>query len=316
VEEDPQIDPNNFFNLYTYCANNPLVLTDPAGERAIMEAHGLNSSATIWNKLNKKFKKHGDVVSGGSIDISKIDDLMNNFGFNNEGLFTDDEWNEIQNYLTNGHATVYRKQDALKEYVRDKIIELDKQGVDATIAVNFVNNQGDFREQGLELYKAINFVSCHNSVDVVAHSMGALATASYISGVNYIHNIDKFVALGPPYKGSYWAYIGSPLGKIMPGNLHQRGPAYDLLKPTSSGVKELQSAWNTHYELFGVQAFSLIPTVGDLVVTPNSAWSLKGMHIGMPFTIHHYEPTNFAQTVYDTLGNDTSSGHKSISYPN
>jgi hypothetical protein len=273
VEEDPQIDPNNFFNLYSYCANNPLVLTDPTGERAIMEAHGLNSSARMWKKFNKGIKKHGDIITGGSIDIKKMNDLTSNFGFTNEGLFNDDEWNGLQNYLANGNATVYRKQDVLKEYVRDKIIGLDKQGVDATIAVNFVNNQGDFREQGAELYKAINFVSPHKSVDVVAHSMGSLATASYISGisgVSYGHNIDKFVAIGAPFKGSSLAYPGFILGKmfkILPNiwpikAFRERGPAYYLLQPTSVGIKELQNAWNSNYNSFGVQAYSLIPFFG------------------------------------------------------
>jgi hypothetical protein len=109
VEEDPQIDPNNFLNLYAYCANNPLVITDPSGEKAIMEAHGLNSNARMWNKFNKGLKKHEDIVTGGSIDIKKMDDLTSNFGFNNEGLFADDEWSGIQSYLANGNATVYRK---------------------------------------------------------------------------------------------------------------------------------------------------------------------------------------------------------------
>jgi RHS repeat-associated protein len=287
VEEDPRIDPNNFLNLYDYCANNPLVLTDPTEEKAIMEAHGLNSSNKMWKKFNKGLKKHDDIITGGSIDIKEIDDLANNFGFENEGLFADDEWNEIQNYLANGHATVYRKQDVLKEYVRNKIIEFDKQGMDVTIAVNFVNNQGDFREQGAELYKAINFVSPHNSVDVVGHSMGALAIASYISGISgvrYEHNIDKFVAIGAPFKGSIWANVANLLGPILPFAFHERGPAYECLSVNSAAIKELQSAWNSNYQSFGVQAYSLIPIFGDTIVSPWSAWSLQGVtKVAMPF---------------------------------
>jgi hypothetical protein len=252
-----------------------------------MEAHGLNSSARMWKKFNKGIKKHGDIITGGSIDIKKMNDLTSNFGFTNEGLFNDDEWNGLQNYLANGNATVYRKQDVLKEYVRDKIIELDEQGVDATIAVNFVNNQGDFREQGSELYKAINFVSPHKSVDVVAHSMGSLATASYISGIsgiNYIHNIDKFVAIGAPFGGSLWANVANLLAPILPFNLHEKGPAYECLSVNSAATKELQSAWNSNYQSFGVQAYSLIPILGDVVVSPWSAWSLQGVtKVAMPF---------------------------------
>lgn len=45
-------------------------------------------------------------------------------------------------------------------------------------------------------------------VDVIGHSMGCLATASYIagiSGVPYGNDIDQFVALGAPFGSNIFA---------------------------------------------------------------------------------------------------------------
>ena len=50
------------------------------------------------------------------------------------------------------------------------------------------------------------------------------------------------------------------------------------MSKNSAATKELRSAWNSNYESFGVQAFSLLPAFGDMVVSPKSAWCLEGVN--------------------------------------
>jgi hypothetical protein len=287
-----------------------------------MEAHGLNSSAKMWKKMNKKLAELGDIENGGYIDMKEINDPGKNFGFHNDGLFDDDEWSNIKNTINDSKISAEMKQQYMKSMIGTRIAQLDKEGIDVTVAVNFSNNQGDFREQGAELKAAIDFVNqAGSSVDVVAHSMGSLATASYISGISgvqYGRDIDKFVALGPPFKGSILAYPGTLLGKIIPFKpFHEKGPAYHLLQPTSFGIRQLQSAWNNNYEKFGVKAYSLIPGIGDTVVGSSSAWSLNGFSkLDMPFTVHTRESGNkyFQQATYNILKYCSPYDYKPINF--
>lgn len=102
--------------------------------------------------------------------------------------------------------------------------------------------------------------------------MGGLAIASYvsgISGVEYEKDINKFIALGSPFKGSSWA-------NLTPEMLQRLGPAYNNLKPGSEAINELQSAWSQNYKSLGVDFYSLQSKPWDGVVSWSSSTSLKG----------------------------------------
>jgi len=308
ISEDPAKDENNP-NLFVYCRNNPIIFTDLSGLKAIMEAHGLNSNKDMWDNLNEELAKKGDVKNGGYIDMKEAEksDPNNNFGFHNEGLFNKKEMEKIRQVMENSDLTPEQKKDYLRGQIQSKIATLDKNEIDVMIAVNFSNNQDDFRKQGAELKEAIDFVNPEGmKVDVLAHSMGSLATASYIagiSGVNFEHDIDQFIALGPPFAGNGPANFARGLngGMILP-SIH--GSAYRNLKKGSPAIKQLQEAWNNNWSSYGVQAYALQSSSGDGIVSPGSSFSLKGITpVIMPYQLHTLQADDryWQEKVYNLL---------------
>lgn len=321
-------------NWYTYTKNNPIILIDPTGLKAALEVHGLNSSASMWEQLNEFLLKQGKYQMGGNISIDK----ESNLSFQNKGLFKVKEWQDIEEEMKG--MTVEQQMNHLKEKIKIRVSEFDKQGKDVLFTIEYAggegdySNQGDFRKQGAKLKEAIDLVNPEGQkVDVIGHSMGALATASYISGISgveYEKDINKFIAVGAPFKGCSLAKLAYDIkGKIdinvpsieqiynswlsknpwwpgvdanplvdtsIPAPRAEYGPAYALLMPNSEGIKQLQDAWNRNYQSFGVNFYSMQGIFGDGVVSRGSSTSLKGSNNIMMerFSFH----TNQANNLY------------------
>ena len=268
-------------------------------------AHGLNSGAmNEWEEMAAYLGDTKDFRIGGVINSGE--EFVNN---ENRGLFTSIEWDRIQNELK-GEGVC--KKTYMQTMIQAKVAELDEQDIDVLFMMNFSNNQGDFREQGAELKKGIDLVNPDGmKANVVAHSMGSLATASYIagiSGVEYSNDIDKFIAIGAPFSGSSGSNIvdktgGWPLPRA-------KGPAYSNLRPGSEAINELQTTWNKNFgsqnKPFGVDFYSLQSMIGDGVVSWSSSTSLSGsLNIDMPFAFHTKQTKNinYQRQTYDILRN-------------
>jgi len=178
-------------------------------------------------------------------------------------------------------------------------------------------------------------------VDVIGHSMGCLATASYIagiSGVPYGNDIDQFVALGAPFGGNIFAvyadytdgrpvypitekvkekspsadkvlhlyppcFVRKQVERAMP-NMHEKGPAYKCLSKNSEAIKQLRTAWNAVGPR-GVRAYALQGYDGDWVVSRQSSFCLKHMTKyvmeGKVFHCLQADNRDWQQTVYNIL---------------
>jgi hypothetical protein len=128
--------------------------------------------------MNKYLKNTKDFEIGGIINGGEE--------FVNKNLFKAGEWKEIEKSIAG--LGLEEKRKILQPLIQAKVAELDEQGIDVLFMMNFSNNQDDFRKQGAELKKAIDFVKPKDQkVNVLAHSMGSLATASYISGISGVN---------------------------------------------------------------------------------------------------------------------------------
>jgi triacylglycerol esterase/lipase EstA (alpha/beta hydrolase family) len=303
-------------NWYTYAGNNPLVYIDPNGLEAKLQAHGLWSSGETWEDMNERLKKMGDFEIGGII--------IGGDEFVNKNLFSDEEWDTIKKEIKD--LSTADKRKILQPLIQARVAELDEQGIDVLFMITFSNNQDDFRKQGAELKKAIDLVKPKGQkVDVLAHSMGSLAAASYIagiSGVAYENDIDKFIAIGAPFGGSSWANWADALGDKLQGRFRRSGDAYHNLRPGSEAINELQTAWNSNYGSltapFGVRFYSLQSKPGDAIVSWGSSTSLKGsINVKMPIVFHSNQLRSiyYQSEVYNILTGKSIFHDRSIPDP-
>jgi hypothetical protein len=242
----------------------------------------------MWDKMNSFLTEDHHFQLGGII--------LPNGDFINQGLFDKKEWEGIQSQ--------HLDKDDLADVIQNKVSYFDTKGIDVLFPVQFKNNQGDFRKEGAELKNAIDMVNPYGlKVDVLGHSMGNLATASYISGISgkdYENDIDNFIAIGAPFNGSDFAQVGrlatsNPIGNWGMGlfSLDKHGPAYDLLVPGSEAITELQQSWKGA-EYYGINAWSLQSKPNDGVVSWESSTSLSGfIDVQMPWEFHTNEADVF-----------------------
>lgn len=287
ITEDPIQDGTNY---YIYCYNNPLKYTDPDGLKAIVELHGLNSGVDEWIMMNEYLENNGFKI-GGNIRYRD-----GNIIFENSDLFTKKEWDDIQNWdIINIQSEIQRK-----------VAEFNSNGIDVLFPVEFMNNQGDFRKQGAELQRALELVTPDDTKsNVLAHSMGSLAAASYISGisgVDYANDIERLLTIGAPFDGSYLAYPADWIGDLdLLGNLRRRGPAYHNLRGDSEAISQLQDAWNNNTH--EVDFHSLQSKIGDGVVSWHSSTALEGKYHNINFALHTGQTKNqfYQKAVHDIL---------------
>jgi hypothetical protein len=65
-------------------------------------------------------------------------------------------------------------------------------------------------------------------IDVVGHSEGGLIGRYYVQRLNGAHRVRHLVTLGTPHRGTFWAYAGYLLGRVVP-SLPQMAPGSPLL---------------------------------------------------------------------------------------
>ncbi|HHV39665.1 MAG TPA: alpha/beta hydrolase [Tepidimicrobium sp.] len=275
---------------------------DSTGLAAVFLLHGLNSGGEKeWGNMVSYLEATNDFITGGII--------QGGTGFQNKKLFDSEDIVKIEKAIGVDFDKI-KDTELLKPFIQAKVAELDEQGIDVLFMLDFTNNQGDFRNQGAELKKAIDLVNPKgHKANVLAHSMGSLGTASYISGisgVDYENDINTFIAIGAPFKGSSWAFAADLAGDFLPGDLRRHGTAYHNLRPDSKAINQLQKAWNN--KSHNVNFHSLQCTAGDLVVSWNSSTSLKGgKNHGLTFTIHTRQTKNldYQKATYQLLRNGT-----------
>ena len=171
------------------------------------------------------------------------------------GIYSNDMiWDQAEAALENEGFTVYRVGSVLNQ-------------------PGLVPNNGNIIELAGQVKRAIDLVKAQTGatkVNIVAHSMGGLATRFYIR-TNYQNDINKFITLGTPNEGAPIAR--GPIAQFF-GNV-QGNSSLDLARiqmiPDSTFLQLLNSNFDTrgvnHTEIAGT---SLNPIV--LIVQPSYAF--------------------------------------------
>lgn len=190
----------------------------------IIESHGLNSKWNMWKNLNDALKikaPEGTVVFGGYFLLTqkdlvfpkkddqnkskmhekkdeKQDESEEYLGFHNADLFSPIEWQKLKKRIkedpglkksnisrsgTSPHKQIVKQ--ILQSAIQNKIVARLQNNQSVIFSFSYTNNQDDFRRQGEELKEVIDFVKpAGRKVTVIGHSMGCLATASYINHIS------------------------------------------------------------------------------------------------------------------------------------
>jgi len=140
-------------------------------------------------------------------------------------------------------------------------------------AITFEKPTGGNREHALEIATAVNELLARTGapqVDVVAHSMGGLATRLYLR--EHPEQVRRAVFLATPHRGTYSAYLafGEGRAEMLPGSALL--DSLDVGPPVPAGVEALtvRTPVDTHV-IPGVSA--TLPGVEDVVVCcPAHEW--------------------------------------------
>ena len=142
-------------------------------------------------------------------------------------------------------------------------------------AVTFAHRTGSNRDHAVELAAAVDSLRARTGaarVDVVAHSMGGLATRLYLR--DHPGAVRRVVFLGTPHRGTWTAYFafGESRGEMLPGSGFLQelnaGPAV----PPGVEAMTVRTLLDTHV-LPGESA--TLPGVPSLTVCCNTHWGLK-----------------------------------------
>lgn len=91
----------------------------------------------------------------------------------------------------------------------------------------------------------------YEHIDVVGHSEGGLIGRYYVQKLGGAHRVRHLVTLGTPHHGTFWAYAGYLLGRVVP-SLPQMAPGSPLLRaltddtfPRGVRLTSIYSRWDS-----------------------------------------------------------------------
>jgi triacylglycerol lipase len=146
---------------------------------------------------------------------------------------------------------------------------------DHVLAVTFAHPTGSNREHAREIAVAVDSLLARTGateVDVIAHSMGGLATRAYLR--EEPAKVRRVVFLATPHRGTWAAYFafGEGRGEMLPGSAFLRELNADPPVPPGVEAFTVRTLLETHV-LPGGSA--TLPGVPDWTVCCDTHWSLK-----------------------------------------
>jgi triacylglycerol esterase/lipase EstA (alpha/beta hydrolase family) len=154
---------------------------------------------------------------------------------------------------------------------------LQARGFGPVHAMNITPSDGSIAleamgEQVIGAIRALSETADTQQIDIVAFSMGALATRCALQSLDGRSSVRRFVSVSGPHRGTVTAYLS---GKTGPKQM----------RPGSRFLRELTAdarGWD------GIEVFSFWSPF-DLVVIPASSSALEGAHNrSFPVAVHHW----------------------------